>query len=255
MGNNAYSKSTQTRASRPSDGSTRRRARRPSSATQEPCLPGLDPEGAEERPRALLFGSPREVLARISVGDPLGIRDRVAICLRRERVLLDADRVHLRSLAHCAHRALRLRASEGLAGFLDRCIADAAHELLEADLGPRTQAAHRSSDRGSDGGRAAAPSGAFAALGAPLGLDPERVRAACAAFNGCAIEDRRACLEILVDGDSIDELAKRDGLSVSEVARRARRALDSVLGAGLGTNPKRRRSTGSTRGTRNLGGL
>jgi DNA-directed RNA polymerase specialized sigma24 family protein len=192
-------------------------------AIHEPCLPGLGPEGPEpalesgldDRPRALLFGSPREVLARISNGDPLGIRARVAACLGRERILVDADRLHLRALAHCARRAPRLRGSEGLRGFLESCVRDAAGELLREDRDP--------------GVRHSSVGGIFAALGEPLGLDPREAREACSAFNDCAPEDRRACLELLIEGRTIDELAKRDGVSVSEVARRARRALDAGL--------------------------
>ena len=211
------SRTTDRRTPRPADGAdgADRTAAPTARAAHEPCLPGLDPTGAEDRPRALLFGSPREVLARISAGDPLGIRERVAACLGRERLLLDANRLHLRSLAHCAHRALRLRASEGLPGFLDGCVADAARELVRED---------RESARGTGG-----DGGAFAALGGPLGLDVALVRRACTSFNDCAYDDRRACLELLVEGRSIDELAKRDGVSVSEVARRARRALDGGL--------------------------
>jgi hypothetical protein len=203
--------------------SQRSSARRTARDRTEPCLPGFEPATEEEPRRALLFGSPREVLARISSGDPLGLRERVAAALRRERLLLDADRLHLRALALCASRSSRLRASEGLSGFLDACVADAAAALVQDDR------AHAGSIP-VDGSRSGPHErDAFAALGGPVGLDVDGVRRACAAFNACETVDRRACLELLIEGRSIDDLARRDGVSVSEVARRARRALDAAL--------------------------
>ena len=60
--------------------------------------PSSGPDG-----RALLAGgSPREILARLVDGDPLGLRAVVYERLRARAYLLEADRVFLRSLARVA---------------------------------------------------------------------------------------------------------------------------------------------------------
>jgi len=167
------------------------------------------------RDRALLFGTPREVLARISAGDPLDLRARVAAHLSEACLLIDADRLQVRALAHCARRALQLRASDSLDAFLRARVADAAEELMRED---------REALRN---GRSS--SGALDELALPLGLDPARAREACARFNDSDSTDREACFQLLVVGADIDELARAKQQTVTEVARRARRALESAL--------------------------
>ena len=229
---------------------------------QEPCLPGMDGKvdparsgarpfvgstGAERsrkknydgasgdessisgaktsRLRALLFGTPREVLARISAGDPLGVRFFVAEYLHRSHQLIDADRLHLRGLAHCARRALQLRGSDGLDAFIKARVFDAGMELLRED---REALRNGSASRGN-----------LEQIARPLGLDPARVRSACARFNEADAVDRAAAFALLIRDEDIDELANREGVTVTEIAKRARRALEVALVA-LGTETEAR---------------
>jgi len=198
----------------------------------EPRLPGMEEDGraasrmgstepapapsaSSARQRALLFGTPREVLARLSAGDPLELRSRVAAHLSRAHLLLDADRLQLRALAHCARKALQFRAADGVEAFLAGRVAEAADELVRED-----REALRHGRLGADGS---------SELSRPLGLDPARAREACSRFNAAPSEDRAACFALLVRGVELEQLARSGGATVTEVARRARRALELAL--------------------------
>ncbi len=161
------------------------------------------------RSPGLLLGTPREILTRISDGDPLQVRKLVAAHVAREALLCDADRFHLRALVHVSR--LARRSPGGLAAMLEESVKRAAaDDLRQAD----------SPGRGPD---------AFETLATPLGFSARAARRASGAFNRCALDDRRACLALLVEGRSLDEVARGAGVSASEVARRARRALESAL--------------------------
>ena len=224
----------------------------------DPSLPGMESErelaareravstsavkagrnSANSRDRTLLFGTPREVLARISAGDPLNLRARVAAHLSEACLLIDADRLQVRALAHCARRALQLRASDSLEAFLRERVADAAEELMREDR------------EALQSGRSS--TGNLEELARPLGLDPARARVACARFNQADALDREACFQLLVVGADIDELARANQQSVTEIARRARRALETALAV---LDPKGQRAikatTNGPAGTRN----
>ncbi|MFT5286514.1 MAG: hypothetical protein ACI8TQ_002683 [Planctomycetota bacterium] len=187
--------------------------------------------------RSLLFGSPREVLARISAGDPLGIRARVAAHLRDRHLLFDADRLHLRAIAHSARQALHLRAADGLDAFLRNRIADAERELRREDRGElKNGDSHSIKARSVERPRSKKvrtknlrPATQFDELARPLGFKPIQVRAACAQFNESDSADRRACFKLLVDGADLDGVARAEGTTATEIARRARRALEAAL--------------------------
>jgi hypothetical protein len=62
-----------------------------------------------------------------------------------------------------------------------------------------------------------------------LGLAPAAARRAIAALNDCPIEQRRAFHQLVLQRRSLDELARVEGVSASEIGRRARQALDVTL--------------------------
>ncbi|HUR26776.1 MAG TPA: hypothetical protein VM509_01205, partial [Planctomycetota bacterium] len=89
---------------------------------------------AQEHWRAVLGGlSPREILARLLQGDPLGLRQVVAARLASRAYLFDADRVHLRALAHCARYGVRYRGTPPLETWLEEIVDQALLDLLRED--------------------------------------------------------------------------------------------------------------------------
>jgi hypothetical protein len=162
--------------------------------------------------RSLLQGrSPKEILSRIVVGDPLRLRARVGRRLEAQALLFDADRVFLRALALTARAAVRYRGQGEIDEWLVRRVDEALAELLE------------------EGDEAECPSGAFETLARPLGLDPRALGRACARFHRLAFPERRAFFDLVLHARSLDELAGASGESATEIARRARRALETLL--------------------------
>jgi len=182
--------------------------------------------------RTILAGTPREVLARLVQGDPLGVRGVVANRLRSGSVLLDADRIHLRAIARIARSAGRYRGRPAVDAWVDGHVVQVLADVIRED--------HESTRAG-----AAAPaevSEAFSALAGPLGLDPGSMRRACAVFNVLPLADRAAFVDLVLRNRSLDEMARELGENATQIARRARRALDAILGSA--------RSLGEPRGQR-----
>ena len=191
------------------------------SARPAPDVPRSAPSPRRVHWRRILAGvGPREVLARLMEGDPLDVRRRVDEGLRRRAYLFDADRVFLRALARIARLACRYRGRPALAAWVaervDESLLDLLREDREAEL------------RGDPA--AGMEVAAFEDLAAPLGLEPRRMRSVCVAFNHLPEPQRRAFLELVIEGRSLDELAGR-GIPATEIARRARGALEAVLSA------------------------
>ena len=159
----------------------------------------------EVRWRLLLCGStPREVLARIVRDDPLRLRKRIGRRLVERSLLLDADRVLLRALAHVAHASARYQGRPELAAWLvlhvDRAIDECVREPEPA-------------------------AGVHAQLAPPLQLDPSALVLACRAFNQLDDEVRAAFFRTV--------LGRAGGAAASgselAAARAARIALEQLL--------------------------
>jgi hypothetical protein len=190
--------------------------------------------------QTLLSGSPREVLARLVRDDPLEVRARVATRLRADALLLDGDRVHLRVLARISRASASYRGRPELSDWIDGAVAGSIEELVrEEHESARSRSAGRSDrvrERSSPSALATASPGtdAFTTLAAPLGLDPRSMRDACAAFDVLPFADRNAFFDLVLEAGDLDVAARAAGVSASEIARRARRALDAILAAALG---------------------
>ncbi len=169
-----------------------------------------DPSRPADR-RALLFaGTPREVLARIVDGDPLGLRPLVVAALRRGAWMMDADRVHLRALALCARQGATYRGRPALDDWLAARVDEAVDDLLDEERAA-----------------GASPAGeAFAALARPLSLRADDLRAACARFHARPHEERRAFVRLVIERRPLEQ----SGADPLETARRARRATLALLG-------------------------
>jgi len=212
---------------RSSSATSEESGRSPGARSPRPALPRSIPSSADPRDegapawRSLLAGTPREVLARLVQGDPLGVRGVVARRLRSGSLLLDADRVHLRVIAQLARSAGRYRGRPAVEDWVDGHVLRILAEVVREDHEPAGAGAS-TEPRAPD---------AFTALAGPLGLDPRSMRVACAAFNVLPLADRAAFIDLVLANRPLDDLARELGESATQVARRARRALDAVLGS------------------------
>ena len=214
----------------------------------ETVVPGAA-RGPSEQRQGELFpsSSPREILARIVPGDPLGVRAVVARRLKDRCLLLDPDRVHLRALALCARDADAPQASGASRGrgsreWIGRLVDLAVDEVARSELralrdGRFAREVSRESAGSVEPRESGPPSWVHADLARPLRLDPNDMRAACARFNQLSQDERATFLELFVEARSLDELAREQGRSASTVARRARRALLAVLDENEGEQP------------------
>lgn len=177
---------------------------------------------------ALAGRSPDAVLATlVEEDDPLRLRRLVAREIRAAALFVDADQVHLRSIARISHGV-------GVEGAVDRTdwvvehVRTAIDDVLAAER--RTVVERRRSDRL---GVAPVADGAspFDVLARPFSFDAASLRAACDAFNRRPDVERAAFFALVVDRDDLDEAARRLGTSPTEAARGARRAFVAVLDA------------------------
>ena len=180
--------------------------------------PGLRPATARANWRTLLSGaSPREVLARLLAGDPLGLRARVALALADHGYVFDPDRVLLRVAARVARFSARYRGQPELDTWLRGNIDEALIELVEDDR------------EGSDAGAASS----LAVLAQPLGLSAQILHRATIALHARPLEERRAFRRLVLEVGELDAVAHELGVSATEAARAARRALEAVLSVAL----------------------
>ncbi|MBL8858219.1 MAG: hypothetical protein JNL28_06940 [Planctomycetes bacterium] len=187
----------------------------------------LDPHTPGEREWRpwLAGGSSREVLARIVGEDPLRVRDHVARELSEGAYLLDAHRVTLRCFALIARHALKYRGRP----VIDEWLTALARESIAAIVREDGDAERRPFVHGQEPGREHGE--AFWALARPLGLEPDAMGRACLAFNRLPQAERSAFFALVLQGRTLDELVRTWGEKPTEIARRARRALDTLLSA------------------------
>jgi DNA-directed RNA polymerase specialized sigma24 family protein len=180
-------------------------------------------DGAGAWRSVLGAGTPRQVLARLVDGDPLGIRRIVTERLRERAWLADADLVFLRTVARCAWFSARYRCERDLA----RCLRDLVDEAVLDTVREDLEAA-----RGGEGGdRADRELAAWSDLARPLGLDPRAARTAAAVFDHLPEPERRAFFALAIEGRALEDAARASKSSPTECARAARRAFEAVLAA------------------------
>ncbi len=193
---------------------------RSSLAAEQANLPVPTSERSSEHWRAVLGGmSPREVLARLLQGDPLELRQVVAARLSARAYLFDADRVHLRALAHCARYAVRYRGTPPIETWLEEIVDQALLDLLREDV----EAERRTTPADAE------ELAAFVDLARPLGLEPAAMRRVCLAHNLLREPERQAFHGMVIAGRKLEDVARSLGSSGVEVARLARRGLETVL--------------------------
>lgn len=153
--------------------------------------------------------------------DPLELGARLGARITERALLLDVERALLSAQALCALHAASWRGEPALARWLDQRVEEAlatvlSEESLEAD--------------------SAEPLELFAA---PLALDPRDLARACARFNRLSFEQREAFFALVLDGVAADRLARSRGLSLTELARRARAGLELFRRAARGRESAR----------------
>lgn len=161
----------------------------------------------------LLTGTPCEVLARIVPDDPLELGARLSARITERALLVDVEPALLRAQALCALHAPAWRGDPALARWLDQRVEEALAASLSEEF----------FETGS--------SEPLALFAAPLELDPRDLAGACARFNRLALEQREAFFAVVLDGVAADGLARARGLSLSELARRARAGIEPFRGA------------------------
>jgi len=167
---------------------------------------GAEAGGAAQH--LLLTGSAAEVLARIVPEDPLGLRGRIGVRLEERALLLDPEGVLLAAQALCALHAPLWRGEPPLDTWLEERVEEALAECLAEDaLGPPRAAG-------------------LEAFARPLSLEPVSLAMACARFHRLPFEAREAFFALVLDARAPERLARARGLSLSDLARRARAALE-----------------------------
>lgn len=176
-------------------------------------------DASAQRLRMLLSGTRREVLARLVCGDPLQLGRRLALAMARVGVLVEVERAQLRAAARLAFEASHGLPPSGLEAWVQRQVDAAVLEGSEAPAGTGTP-----SD--ADVAPREGPLEEFArSLGLPEGAGPRLLDA----LNRCPEPERRAFLALAVQGGDLDALAHAQQTNASEIGRRARRALETLL--------------------------
>ena len=189
-------------------------------ARRKPSYPGSD---------LLAGGSPQEILDRILEGDPLGVQERCEQRVRERALLIDLNRLFLRSLARIAHAAPdyagRPSLSAWLAGRIDQSIGELVGEDYEEErqgVAPQEPWDPR-----------------YALVSEALGITMHQGRCVCIAFNDLQDEMRHACYAVLIEGKSVNRyVAEGHGPPdrVWELLRRGAQALSQARD-GDGTDP------------------
>jgi hypothetical protein len=138
-------------------------------------------------------GSASEIMARILVGDPLGIVDRARGWLDENAFLVDSNRLALRTMAHMARSARRYRGKPDLHTWIELLLERATRDLVQED-----READRLSQPVQDD--EIAP---YAFLSEALGIESSLARRACVIFNGMAEYDRRVFYATSIQGKSM----------------------------------------------------
>jgi hypothetical protein len=169
-------------------------------------------------PRSLLTGAaPREVLKRLIEGDPFGLEARARDYLAETALMLDVERLYLRTAARIAYASYDAEAITSVSGFLRECMEVAAEDLLSDDL---------------EAQRCSAPveptDARFSFLAESLGVRPEVARKACVVFNGLPPIVRRAYWALVVEGRSMSRCISLGLGTRSEVENCVKRAVLAI---------------------------
>lgn len=136
-----------------------------------------------------------EVLAHLSEGDPLHLRERASQRLRELWILIDPDRATHRALALCAQAAVLEDPVEDLKAWAERKLDRAILDLVRLDREAESEHPEILSEEERD----------FPLLTQSLMLEPGLVRTVSVAFNALEPLPRRAFFELLIEGRPVGD--------------------------------------------------
>jgi hypothetical protein len=181
---------------------------------------------------SLLDGSnARAILHRIFSGDPLGVEQRCVERLEARAVLMDLERLLLRTMARIARNAALGRREGPLSSWLQLQVDASIEDLMSEDL---------------DADRLNKPvekplDSRYAFVCEAYGLRPAKARRFCVVFNTLPDEERHAFYAIGVMGKSFNRfLAEGNGppAHVMKLLENVTKALSGLLPPGTGLLPK-----------------
>lgn len=160
-------------------------------------------------------GSPREVLAKLIEGDPLGLGPRCQQRTMSQALLIDSRRLYLRACAHVARHAAKYQGVPVLDIWLSEHIRKALKELVaeDAEVLRARDLLEIPEDPWIRG------------VADVLGVEPALVTRGCAAFNQAAYDVRSAFFGIVIDGQKPAAWAASNGLAEERARSCVKRAL------------------------------
>jgi hypothetical protein len=184
---------------------------------KEPPSSGDDGFSAADFPaRDLLRGaSPNEVLAKLHRGDPLELMARCGERLRNQALLLQVDRLYLRTIARMAFAAHDYRGVPPLDAWIADLMRLAQKELLSEDREAERTELTPDADRD--------PRLAF--VSKSLGVEPGLARRAVNAFNRLPLEVRTTFFGVVIASRSPLIYASETGMAMERVRNHVRQAL------------------------------
>jgi len=184
--------------------------RPPTSAAQS------NPTPDEPAWKVVLAGkSPREILARLVEGDPLGLRARCELRVRSQAVLLEVHGLHLRSAAHVARHAPGYAGAPSIDVWLGEKVRRAAQELLQeaAELVAAGAIPEPPEDE------------RLLAIADAFGIAPESLGRGCVAFNRAPYEARAAFHGIVLEGHALETWCEVNSTTTERAIAALRTAL------------------------------
>jgi hypothetical protein len=171
----------------------------PASARHSPVGdPGSDPAAAGFFASDLLSGqSPREILARLIEGDPFHVAERCTARLRDRALLIDTERLTLRSMARIAYAGFLHRADLPLHTLLTSCIDRAIEDLMRED-------------REEERAQLLPVDHRYGFVSQALGIEPGLARRACIVFNSLPTPQREVAWAVMVERRSIELYAAEE---------------------------------------------
>ena len=163
-------------------------------------------------------GTPRMVLARITPGDPLGLKMRTMARVRERALLIAMDRLYDRSLARTAFAAPQYEGDPPLGEWLTQLIDKGIVDLLRED---------REAERNQE--PLINPTDyRYSHLAEALGVEKQHARKMCIVFNDLPDQVRQVYWAVAVEGKSINRYTAEGHGPPEQIKALFRRAATTI---------------------------